>query len=238
MKEIYLTTPLKKLPQLKIYFSLILISLTTLISCKKTTIESSNLVAFSVVNASPTFATYDVYLNDGKLNSVALPFGGSTKYGQYTAGTQNIKFTTSGRSESLLTKSISLTPNIYQTFYLIDRPGSLDGLLVTDDVSANSNDKAFIRFINLSPDAPALDLTVTNGTSLITGKAYKAASPFTTLASGTYSFDLKDGAGSVKATLPNAVLTAGKYYTIISRGLINPANSLEHPLSIQVILHQ
>jgi hypothetical protein len=238
MKEIYSTPQLKKLPQLKIYFSLILICLATLISCKKSTDENPEVANFSVVNASPTLSTYDVYLGDLKISTAALPFGGSIKYGQSLAGNQSIKFTTAGRSESLLTKSISLIQNAFQTYYLIDKPGSLDGLLVADDLSATSTDKAFIRFINLSPDAPALDLSITNGNSLITNKAYKATSGFITITAGTYSFDLKDSGGAVKTTVSDNVLVAGAHYTIISRGLINPANSSEHPLGIQVILHQ
>lgn len=238
MKQIYLTHQFKKLTQLKIYFSFILVCLATLISCKKDAANTTNVTALSIVNASPTLSTYDVYLSDVKINSAALPFGGTIKYGQYASGSQTIKFTTAGRSESLLTKSISLTPNVYQSYYLIDRPGSLDGLLVTDDLSATSTDKAFIRFINLSPDAPALDLSITSGNSLITGKAYKTASAFTTITAGTYSFDLKDGGGTVKTTLADAALTAGRYYTIISSGFVTPASSSEHALGIQVIIHQ
>ena len=61
--------------------------------------------------------------------------------------------------------------------YLINKPARMDVYTIGDDLSAPATDKAYIRFINLSPDAPALDLAKTSATTmLITNKAFKNAS--------------------------------------------------------------
>ncbi|RZJ15316.1 MAG: DUF4397 domain-containing protein, partial [Acinetobacter sp.] len=219
--------------------AIVLFSAISLSSCKKETPVETAFTAISVFNASPTFSTYDVYLNDSKANAAALPFGGRLNYAKLTPGTYNIKFTTSGRAESLLTKSITLPQNAYFSYFLINRPTGLDGLLLTDDVSATSTTNSFVRFINLSPDAPALDLVINGGATVTTNKLFKEASTFTSLTAGTFTFDVKDKAtGNVIASLPGSVLTAGFHYTIIARGLITPANSNEHPFTAQLYKHQ
>ncbi|TCC93900.1 DUF4397 domain-containing protein [Pedobacter frigiditerrae] len=223
----------------KFYLAIVLFSAISFSSCKKDTPVETAFTAVSVFNASPTFSTYDVYLNDSKANAAALPFGGGLNYAKVSPGTYNIKFTTSGRPESLLTKSITLLQNTYFSYFLINRPTGLDGLLLTDDLSATSSTNAFVRFINLSPDAPALDLVINAGATITTNKLFKEASTYTSLTAGTFTFDIKDKAtGNVLASLPGSVIAAGFHYTIIARGLVTPANSNEHPFSAQLFKQQ
>ena len=233
MSKIYF----RKSSQLKISFALALLAVFTFSSCKKTEEAAANSY-LSIVNTSPTAATYDVYLNDNKVNPAALPFGGSMGYSATATAVYTLKFTTANRSESLYSKSIDLTQLGNYSFYLINRPSSFDGLLVKDNLADVSQDKAIVRFINLSPDAPALDLATTGGSTIVSSKAYKAVSSFVTTAAGAaISFDLKDAAGNVKATSAGNPLKAGYHYTIIASGFMTPANSSEQALTIQVIIH-
>ena len=213
-------------------------------SCKKNETETTVISGLAIVNASPTPATYNVYLNGSttRLNSAALPFGGTTGSNYYSlaTGSNTIKFTSASSVESVLTKTITTNANTAYSYYLIgNTSANLDGLLVTDDLSATSADKAFIRFINLSPDAASLDLSVTaSTTSLIADKSYKSASAFIQVDPKTYSFDIKDKAtGAVKTTLKDVVITAGKNYTIIARGMNNPTG-LEVAFGGQVITNR
>ncbi|TKC12546.1 DUF4397 domain-containing protein [Pedobacter polaris] len=230
------TTSLKSL-QTKLGFLILGIGLVVLSSCKKSETDTTPYSAITVINASPTAATYDVYLGDKKLNSAALPLGGSVAYTQQVVGTYDLKFTTAGRAESLLTKNVSLAQNTYQSFYLVGRPDAFESIFVSDDLSATSTTNAFVRFINLSPDAPALYLSITGGASVATNQTYKGISAFVPLAAGSYSFDIKDNVTSaVKTTLAGISLVANGYYTIIAKGLITPASGTEVPLSGQVII--
>ncbi|RZL49396.1 MAG: DUF4397 domain-containing protein [Pedobacter sp.] len=221
----------------KLCFAILAICSVVFSSCKKTEEDTNAYTAITVINASPTAATYDVYLGSTKLNSAALPMGGTVPYSQRLAGNYDLKFTTSGRSESLLTKNINLGQNTFYSFYLVGRPNAFEGIFVSDDLSSVSVINAFVRFINLSPDAPALDLNVTGGSALATKQAYKGSSSFVAIAAGTYSFDVKDNATSaIKASLTGVNLVANGHYTIITRGLVTPTASGELPLGAQVII--
>ncbi|MFC4212223.1 DUF4397 domain-containing protein [Pedobacter lithocola] len=219
-------------------YSLVILLIAVLISsCVKTDATDTTISYLRVVNSSPGLATYNVYLNGSAINSASLPFAGSLAYTSKTAGTYSLKFTSGSNTESLLTKDVTLNQNTRYSYYLINKPGQLDGLLIGDDLSMPSTDKAYIRFINLSPDAPSLDLFKTSTTtSYATNKAFKTAGGFVAIDAGTYSLDAKDTAtGSVKTTITDAVFVAGYHYDVICGGLINPANDSEKSIGLHVL---
>ena len=208
-------------------------------SCKKTESDTTAYTAITVYNASPTAATYDVFLGDKQLNTVALPLGGGIAYSQQLAGSYDLKFTIPGRSESVITKNVSLNQNTFNSFYLIGKPGSFDGIFTTDNVSATSTTQAFVRFINLSSDAPALNLSITGGAIVGTSQSYKGIGSFVQINAGTYSFDVKDNAtAAVKTTLLGIALVANGYYTIVARGLLTPVLASELPFGAQVVINR
>lgn len=222
----------------KSFFSsaLMLVGLLMLNSCKENEVDNTVYSAISVINASPTSATYDAYLNGNKMNGAALPLGGGLAYVQQPAGSYELKFTVSGRSESLLTKTIALIDNNYHTFFLIGRPNAFDGLLTSDEQIAPSTEASFVRFVNVSPDAPALDAAVKNGETIATNKAYKTYSKYASVAAGTYTFEVKGTTpGTVTATTESITLKANTYYTIIAKGLVAPTGSLEQAFSASVL---
>ncbi|WP_316825709.1 DUF4397 domain-containing protein [Pedobacter miscanthi] len=215
---------------------LVLIAFTTFTSCKKTETVDPTIAYIRVVNTSPSLATYNAYFNSTRVNSAALPFGGSASYTSYTAGSYSLKFTTASGTESLLTKTVAISASTYYSTYLINKPAALDIYTIADDLSVPATDKAYIRFINLSPDAAAFDLAKTSATtSLFTGKTFKNASGFITVDAGTYSLDAKETlSGNVKATTGSTTFTAGFHYDVILGGLVTPANDTERALSLQV----
>ncbi len=191
----------------------------------------------SIVNASPGLGTYNVYLNNIKVNGAALPLGGRVVYREVAAGTYDLKFTTGSNTESLITKPITLAENTAYTHFLIGQRGTFDVLTATDVMNVVA-DKAAVRFVNLSPDAPALNLVIKDGESLISDKAYRGISDFVAVDPKTYTFEIKtkDGA-TVIATLPVAALSAGKFYTVLVRGMVSPQET-QHPLAAELTVNQ
>jgi hypothetical protein len=217
---------------------LVLAAFTALTSCKKTETADPTIAYIRVINTSPSLATYNAYFNGTIVNTAALPFGGSASYTAYAAGSYSLKFTTASSTESVLTKTVALSASTYYSSYLINKPAALDIYTIGDDLSLPATDKAYIRFINLSPDAPALDLAKTSATTtLITNKAFKNASGFIAVDAGTYTFDAKEtSSGTVKATSASTSFLAGYHYDIICGGLVTPANDTERALNLQAIL--
>lgn len=221
----------------RLFTYVVLFIVVALSSCKKEeeTVPDGSYIRF--INASPTLGTYNVFLNDRMVNTAALPFGGTVSYAAYIFGNHTVKYTTSSNVQSVLTKQIVLTGNQIHSAYLIDKDAKLDLLLVVDDASVTSTTKAFVKFINLSPDAPALNLDIKSGVNLIKDKTYKTGSAFIQVDPKTYDFDIKDAAtGLVKTTLTGVEMVAGRYYTIISRGMLSPGTN-DQPLSAQSIIN-
>lgn len=207
-------------------------------ACSKDEEAAPSISGLMVVNASASTGTYNLYWGSTKINSAALPFLGTIPYFQITPGTSTLKFTTANSVESVLTKDITLEAEKPYSLFLIQDIPQLDAVLIQDDLSPSSNEKAFIRFINLSPDAPALDLVQTGASVLINDKAFKTVSDFVTADPKAYTFEVKNKlTGEVVATLKDITLTAGKMYTIAACGYLNPSD-LQHPARIEVFINR
>ena len=221
-------------------FKLVLILSVLLFGCKIKDETPPSFGLLSVYNLSPTFATYDVMVNDRKLNTADLPYGGGVKYTQFNTGAYQVKFNTAGTNNNIFTKNgLSITQSSFQTLYLAGTAGNFDGLLVDDNFPNSALDKAYVRFINLSPDAPALDLGVKDvATALTTNKAYKTNSSFMAIDEGAKVFQIKEtSSGTVKITLESINLSKGSFYTIVAGGKVIPNGTLERSFNGQIILH-
>lgn len=202
-----------------------LFSISTLLSScstKETPVpESASLM---VVNTSPSPATFNAYVNGGKISSSgALAFGGAIAYLRLNTGENTVKFTTASSTESLISKKITLENKKIYSLFLIDKDPKLDFLISNDDVATPPTTKALIRFINLSPDAPALDLAIKDGAALVTDKTYKAVSAFIEIEPKKYIFQIKDKTASpLQAEMAETEIKVGGIYTLLSIGLVNP----------------
>lgn len=196
-------------------------------SCSKDPEPAQPYAFLSITNTSPTAATFNIYVDQTRVNPQgAIAFGGFLGYGQITLGAHSVKVTTGSSTESLLTKNISLDEAAAYSLFIVDKNANMD-YLVTKDVLGDINSaKAFVRFINLSPDAPALDLAVKDADVILSDKAYKASSEFIEVDPKTYVFQLKDDTGAAVADdLSSIELKAGKSYTVIAAGLVTPSDT-------------
>lgn len=222
-----------------LYALVAIASITLLASCGKGDNQVTEYGSLSIYNASPSSATYDAYLNGSKVNGAALPYAGGVKYMQLIAGSYETKFTIASETASIYTKTgINVVNNAFSTLYLTGTSGNFDGVLVADEFAGAATDKAHVRFINLSPDAPALDLGIKDATSNLTSsKAYKTNSGFTAVDAGAKIFEIKEtSSGTVKATVERTLVN-GTFYTIIAGGKITPGTN-ERAFNGQIIQHQ
>jgi hypothetical protein len=230
-----ITRNLKKLGVL----TLLSIGALTIQSCSKDETPVQEYGFLSITNTSPTLATFNIYVDQKIINSQAVAYLGTSGYMPLTPGSHTIKFTTASSTDKLIEKSVSTDVNSVTSLFLIDRGTNMDYLTVKDELGNGTSSKAFVRFINLSPNAPALDLAVKDGAVLISDKAYKASSAFIEVDAKAYVFQIKDKATGTtfKADLESADLKAGKSYTVIATGL-QPATDTERAFGGKVITAQ
>jgi hypothetical protein len=203
-------------------FSAILItaSVTLLSSCKKE--ETKTYANVLVTHASPDAPGVDLLVDDTKVNSSALNFPGNTGYLEVESGSRNIKVNVSGTPTTVINATLTLDKDMNYSVFAVDSVSKISAVVLTDDLSAPASGKAHVRFVHLSPNAPAVDIAVASSGAVVFGnKSFKEATAFTPLDAGTYNLDVRvAGTTTVALVLPAITLQAGKIYTVFAKGFL------------------
>jgi hypothetical protein len=195
----------------------------SLSSCLKTNNDNYNppvaLVTF--IQASPDEPPLDFYLDNDKINVDPINYGDHFDYFRAYAGTRTANFYTNGTMTKIFASSIQLNQNSNYSLFLANKATQPEIVLLTDTINQPAAGNASIRFADLSPDAPAVDLAVQGGSVLVSNKSYKGYSTFIPLhGNTTYTFQVRQaGTNTVLATLLNVFLNSGSVYTIWFHGL-------------------
>ena len=198
-----------------------LLAALTLTSCSD---DDANPVApaaqarVMAIHASPDAPGVDL-LVDGNIAGTNLQFPNNTAYLGVASGTHNIKVNVTGTSTTVINASPDLGAGINYSVFAIDSVSKISALVLTDDLTAPASGKAHVRFVHLSPNAPAVDVAVTGGPVLFSNVSFKGYSPFTPVTAGTYDLEVRlAGTSTVVLPLPGITLTNGKIYTVFARG--------------------
>jgi hypothetical protein len=179
-----------------------------------------NLLAeFKLLNASSVGSPLNV-LVDGNLVLANVPFAGVSNYQITTAGSHNIAVQAAATpGADLLTIPTSLAPASDTSITVSGPAGALQALVLTDNNLPAAVGHARIRFVNASPDFPALDAYI-NFVKQFGDIASNSASPYTEIAADatgttTYEFDFNlAGTTNRVVAVPGVVITSGKTYSV------------------------
>jgi len=199
--------------------------------CKKEetttpTVDKANVL---VVHASPNAPGVDLLVDGTKVNSAALTFPNNTGYLSVNAGARNFKVNVTGTSTTVIDVTPTLTKNVNYTVFAVDSVSRISPLLLVDDLTTPATGKAHVRFVHLSPDAPAVDVSVAGqaaGAGIFTNRSFNktitaAQQAFTPVDAGSYNLEVRvAGTTTVALSLPGVTLTAGKIYTVFAKGFL------------------
>ena len=105
------------------------------------------------------------------------------------------------------------------------------------DLALTGAGKAHVRFIHLSPNAPAVDITLTDGTVLFGNVAFKESAGFSPLDAGTYDLQVRvAGTETVVLELPDIKLDNGAIYNVFAKGLVSGTG--DQALGAEIILNK
>lgn len=187
------------------------------------------------VHASPDAPAVDL-LVDGAVVGTGLAFPNSTPYLNLASGTRNVKVNVSGTTTTVINADLPVTGGASYTVFASDVVASIGAIVLTDDLTAPASGKAHVRFVHLSPGAPAVDVAVQSGPVLFANKAFKQYSAFTPVDAGTYNLEVRlAGTSTVALPLNGIVLQSGKIYTVFAKGLLSGAGA--QALGAQIILN-
>jgi hypothetical protein len=188
-----------------------------------------------LVHASPDAPTVDI-LVDNAVAVDSVSFLDNTPYLPIPAGTRNIKLNAAGTSTTAFNADVTLTKNKNYSVFACDSLSKLSAIVLEDDLTAPATGKAHVRFVHLSPNAPAVDVAVTGGPVVFGDYVFKEASAFTPVDAGTLNLEVRlAGTSTVVLPLPGVTLTAGKIYTVYAKGFVGGFG--EQELGAQIIVN-
>ncbi len=233
-------TIMKILTNLKLVATpvLILLCLATIFtSCLKRNEETPipSISGLSIIHASPTIEKLDVYISQTKANSSDFSFTNKIDYLNAYSGSRQISIKKKDASAILKSENFVLKPQTGYSLFVIEKLDNIGFLFLTDTLTNPPAGKAKIRFVNLSPDAGALNLAI-DGISgdLVSDKLFKENSAFKTInPADRVTFLIKNKAtGTVEATLANVKIEKGNIYTLWAKGLKSASGDFAFGASI------
>jgi hypothetical protein len=201
-------------------------------ACKKTddTPATTLTTSLNLINASPD--TVNFYLNGTRLSKSNLYPAGSSGYFNVAYGQQNYQvkdiFDPTGSTvRTLFSKTLTLDTSKYYSFFIVDETAE-NAFLTNDNLQPDTTvNECFVRFVNASPDAGALDFAV-GDTVKFSNVAFKTASEFKSVGvSSLKPINLYHAGSATPVISGHYGLLAGKSYTFYSLGkLTGTGNSV------------
>jgi hypothetical protein len=189
-----------------------------------------------VTHASPNAPGVDLLVDNTKVNTADLTFPNSTAYLRVETGMRNFKVNVAGTTTTVINADLTIDENKNYSVFAVDSVSKISAVVVADDLTAPASGKAHVRFIHLSPNAPAVDVAVTGGAVVFGNKSFKDATAFTPLDAGTYNLEVRvAGTTTVALPLPGITLEAGKIYTVFAKGFLGGTGS--EALGAQIIVN-
>lgn len=184
-----------------------------------------------VLHASPDAPPVDVYVNDQKVIS-DLAFKNFSEYLTLRPNDYNIKVYPAGKkNKPVIEQNLRIPPRSTLTVAAIGELKNID-LLVIEDERNTSKETAKVRFIHLSPNAPAVDVRLADGTTLFSDKKYKDISNYIPVTPKTYTLKVYPAGKNQKVLeIPNLVLS-NLAYTVYAIGLLSKEPPLQSLTSI------
>jgi hypothetical protein len=174
----------------------------------------------TLIQASPDEPSLNFYVNGNRVNQNPINYGDDLDYFQVYSGNRQANFY--GQSMNLLLSApLPLAANTAYSLFMANLASKPEIVLLTDTLVKPAAGMASVRLVDVSPDAPPVDLAVQGGSLLVPNRTYKGYSSFAPIAAKTdYTFQIRQaGTSNVLATVSNVSLSAGSVYTIWFYGL-------------------
>lgn len=191
--------------------------------CLKDKYEPQQVAGLSVIHAYPDTLSLDFIVGQLRVNDKqALKFNGKFDYLNLFPGNRILGIAKRNGNKFLMTDTFNIASGVGYSVFILDtlKTNPKRFLLTEDDLTEPAANKAKVRFINLSKDAPSLNLRIRGkDADLFSNKAFYEATAFSAVDPGeSLTFDINSGT-VLKTSLPNVKIEKGKIYTIYAKGL-------------------
>lgn len=207
----------------------------TLTSCMDSPTTPRAAARVMAVHASPDAPGVDLRV-DGVVAGTNLTYPNNTGYLSVKPGRRNLKLNVTGTSTTVIDATLRLTPGTSYSVFATGAVAQIAPLVLVDDLTKPAAGKAHVRFVHLSPDAPAVDVALQGGAVVFGNKSFKESTAFTPLGAGTYDLEVRlAGTNTVVLPLPGITVEAGKIYTVFAKGFVGGTGA--QALGAQIIVN-
>lgn len=198
--------------------------------------QPTEIAYVSIYHAAPDAPELDIVVDGRVINNNPFEYSSYSGYLNFYTGSRKITFNAVNADNALVDTTFNFENGKVYSLFAVNTLPDVKALLVADSAASPATGKAMVRFVNLSPDASAFDISVDDSTPLFSGQSFKQATPFTEIDADTYTFDVKN-AGSADAVISakDVEILPGRYYTIVTRGFVTPPAGNDHVLSVEVL---
>jgi hypothetical protein len=190
--------------------------------------EAAPVSYVRVLHAAPGAPPVDIYVNNNLIVR-RLPYKGFSVYVPVNYGNYNIKVFPAGTTQNpVINTNLEIPASSIFTIAAIGTLPNLSLQPILEPIIPTIPEKVYIRFVHLSPNAPNVNLTLSDGTVLFRDVQYKEVTDYIPVDAGTYSFDLRLTSSDERVLyVPNQRLRANRFYTIYAVGLAGKTPPLQ-----------
>ena len=228
-----------KILNLSLIFAAVLFSMTACDDDDDENIVPQEVAYVSLYQASPDAPDLNIMVDNRRINTYPFDYTDHTGYLRFHTGERNLKFGPYGASNVVADTTVTFEDGEAYSVFVAGNYADLDILTFEDTTDPPAEGNAMVRLLNLSPDAPPVNLFVDGETNaLFTDQSFKEAPEFIEVDAGQYDFQVKGSDnGSISLNLPDRELQEGWYYTIVVRGYVTPPAGNSNVLSAEVIVN-
>ena len=181
-----------------------------------------------VVHASPDAPAVDVWVAGG-LVFENIAFEQATDFVEVPAGTYNVQVVPSGATSPVVIEAdLDLAAATDYTVVATDFLNLISPSILTADGGTPDDGEAWVRFFHASPDAPAVDIAVTNGPVLLDNVSFQTGTNYIPVPATTYDLEARlAGTETVVLSLPGTTVEDGGVYTAYATGLVADIQDLD-----------
>lgn len=183
---------------------------------------------FRLLHAVPNAPSVDVYANDN-LVAKNLRYREFTEYRQIPAGSYIIKiYPTGNKVNPVLDTQLIIASDTINTIAATGLSPDISLFPILEPKEDIVRGKVCVRFIHLSPNAPAVDITLPDGTILFEDVMYEEITDYACINPGRFTIQARlTGTDQIVLTVPNIKLLTNRFYTFYAVGLVGETPPLQ-----------
>lgn len=196
-------------------------------------IQQINEMSFvRILHASPDAPAVDIYANNN-IMAEGLSYKQLTNYLPIIPGNYQIQVYPAGnQTNAVIDTNVTIPQNGAFTLAAIGELSNISLMPIPEMympvIPMGMENASFVRFVHLSPNAPAVDITLTDGTKLFENVSYTQFTDYIRVNPGTYTLQVRPtGSNQVVLTIPDVYLMPGMIYSVFAVGLVGDTPPLE-----------